>query len=107
MLLLLWTLGTGILMLLDTLRQWPVLRYSSFNLLEIEVLATGEYQYGQLHAALSIGLPPLVTLLPNRRPLLIGHDPTLVDIRGNLGSKMGLIRKCANNRFCELEFKNQ
>ena len=28
-------------------------------------------------------------------------------IRGNLGSKMGLIRKCANNKFCELEFKNQ
>ena len=28
-------------------------------------------------------------------------------IRGNSGSKMGLIRKCANNQFCELEFKNQ
>ena len=28
-------------------------------------------------------------------------------IRGNLGSKMGLIRKCVNNKFCELEFKNQ
>ena len=28
-------------------------------------------------------------------------------IRGNLGSKMGLIRKCANNKFYELEFKNQ
>ena len=28
-------------------------------------------------------------------------------IRGNLGSKMGLIRKRANNKFCELEFKNQ
>ena len=27
-------------------------------------------------------------------------------IRGNLGSKMGLIRKRANNKFCELEFKN-
>ena len=29
------------------------------------------------------------------------------DIRGNLRSKMGLIRKRANNKFCELEFKNQ
>ena len=29
------------------------------------------------------------------------------NIRGNLGSKMGLIRKRANNKFCELEFKNQ
>ena len=28
-------------------------------------------------------------------------------IRGNLGSKMGLIRKRSNNEFCELEFKNQ
>ena len=29
------------------------------------------------------------------------------NIRGNLGSKMGLIRKRANNKFCELEFKNE
>ena len=29
------------------------------------------------------------------------------DIRGNLGSKMGLIRKRAKINFCELEFKNQ
>ena len=29
------------------------------------------------------------------------------DIRGNLESKMGLIRKRANNKFCELKFKNQ
>ena len=28
-------------------------------------------------------------------------------IRGNLGSKMGLIRKRAKITFCELEFKNQ
>ena len=28
-------------------------------------------------------------------------------IRGNLGSKMGLIRKCAKISFHELEFKNQ
>ena len=28
-------------------------------------------------------------------------------IRGNLGSKMGLIRKPAKNKFCELEIKNQ
>ena len=28
-------------------------------------------------------------------------------IRGNLGSKMGLIRKRTNNKFGELEFKNQ
>ena len=28
-------------------------------------------------------------------------------IRGNLGSKMGLIRKHAKISFCELEFKNQ
>ena len=28
-------------------------------------------------------------------------------IRGNMGSNMGLIRKSANNKFCELEFKNQ
>ena len=29
------------------------------------------------------------------------------NIRGNLGSKMGLIRKRAKISFCELEFKNQ
>ena len=28
-------------------------------------------------------------------------------IRGNLGSKMGLIIKRTNNKFCKLEFKNQ
>ena len=28
-------------------------------------------------------------------------------IRGNLGYKMGLIRKRTNNKFCELEFRNQ
>ena len=28
-------------------------------------------------------------------------------IRGNLGYKMDLIRKRTNNKFCELEFKNQ
>ena len=28
-------------------------------------------------------------------------------IRGNLGSKMGLIIKHANNKFCELEFKKK
>ena len=28
-------------------------------------------------------------------------------IRGNLGSKMGLIRKRAKISFCELKFKNQ
>ena len=33
--------------------------------------------------------------------------PNLVTIRGNLGSKMGLVRKCANNKFCELEFNNK
>ena len=32
---------------------------------------------------------------------------TTLSIRGNLGSKMGLIRKHANNQFCELEFRNQ
>ena len=31
----------------------------------------------------------------------------LLSIRGNLGSKMGLIRKRAKISFCELEFKNQ
>ena len=35
-----------------------------------------------------------------------GLHPWLL-IRGNLGSKMGLIRKRAKNKFCELEFKNQ
>ena len=30
-----------------------------------------------------------------------------VSIRGNLGSKRGLIRKRAKISFCELEFKNQ
>ena len=30
-----------------------------------------------------------------------------IHIRGNLGSKMGLIRKRAKISFCELEFKNQ
>ena len=34
-------------------------------------------------------------------------SPKRVIIRGNLGSKMGLIRKRANNKFCELEFKNK
>ena len=32
---------------------------------------------------------------------------TELDIRGNLGSKMGLIKKRAKIIFCELEFKNQ
>ena len=31
----------------------------------------------------------------------------IVIIRGNLGSKTGLIRKRAKISFCELEFKNQ
>ena len=38
------------------------------------------------------------------------RDHSLEDcptIRGNLGSKMGLIRKRAKISFCELEFKNQ
>ena len=36
------------------------------------------------------------------------HKPDLLrGIRGNLGSKMGLIRKRAKISFCELEFKNQ
>ena len=30
-----------------------------------------------------------------------------ITIRGNLGSKMGLIRKRANNKFCDLEFNKQ
>ena len=34
----------------------------------------------------------------------LGHVMT---IRENLGSKIGLIRKCAKIGFCELEFKNQ
>ena len=33
--------------------------------------------------------------------------PKEIFIRGNLGSKMGLIRKRAKISFCELEFKNQ
>ena len=37
----------------------------------------------------------------HKNPEVAGH------IRGNLGSKMGLLRKRANNKFCELEFKNQ
>ena len=35
------------------------------------------------------------------------EDDDYDDIRGNLGSKMGLIRKRAKISFCELEFKNQ
>ena len=31
----------------------------------------------------------------------------LLHIRENLGSRMGLIGKCANNKLCELELKNQ
>ena len=41
---------------------------------------------------------------------IIGNLPSVIDrifIRGNLGSKMGLIRKRAKISFCELEFKNQ
>ena len=34
-------------------------------------------------------------------------DDLAICIRGNLGSKMGLIRKRAKISFCELEFKNQ
>ena len=30
-----------------------------------------------------------------------------IHIRGNLVSKVGLVIKCANNKFCEFEFKNQ
>ena len=37
-----------------------------------------------------------------------GFDVTNIpSIRGNLGSKMGLIRKRSEISFCELEFKNQ
>ena len=35
------------------------------------------------------------------------REARVATIRGNLGSKMGLIRKHAKNKFCELEFKNQ
>ena len=38
---------------------------------------------------------------------VVGVPRAWVHIRGNLGSKMGLIRKHANNKFRELEFKNQ
>ena len=38
---------------------------------------------------------------------LVSVVEALVIIRGNLGSKMGLIRKCVTNKFCELEFNNQ
>ena len=45
----------------------------------------------------------------NKRVADIARKQSMVveDIRGNLGSKICLIRKCANNKFCELEFKNQ
>ena len=37
----------------------------------------------------------------------VTFDEDTTYIRGNLGSKMGLIRKRAKISFCELEFKNQ
>ena len=52
----------------------------------------------------------------NRTPHRVLENKTLEEIfsgkkpeviRGNLGSKMGLIRKRAKISFCELEFKNQ
>ena len=39
--------------------------------------------------------------------LLFHHSCNNAFIRGNLGSKMGLIRKRTKISFCELEFKNQ
>ena len=39
--------------------------------------------------------------------LRFGYHQVRINIRGNLGSKMGLIRKRAKISFCELEFKNQ
>ena len=41
------------------------------------------------------------------RKLKIHEKNYATYIRGNLGSKMGLIRKRVKISFCELEFKNQ
>ena len=46
--------------------------------------------------------------LRGKNPGEVGWSDVIIPvIRGNLGSKMGLIRKRTNNKFCELEFKNQ
>ena len=47
----------------------------------------------------------MVVYVQNHTPHRVLENKTA--IRGNLGSKMGLIRKHANNIFCEFEFKNQ
>ena len=52
----------------------------------------------------------LIALHPNNIetiPNFFTKFKSLALIRGNLGSKMGLIRKRAKISFCELEFKNQ
>ena len=51
----------------------------------------------------------LDTYMSREVPVLEGDEPQSLtqNIRGNLGSKMGLIRKRAKISFCELEFKNQ
>ena len=63
-----------------------------------------------------IGIPKRVSFIPNDVEITKIASGKLIakglanhraNIRGNLGSKMGLIRKRANNKFCDLEFKNQ
>ena len=53
-----------------------------------------------------------IDMMNQRLSLETNPNPIIEDtavhpiIRGNLGSKMGLIRKRAKISFCELEFKN-
>ena len=53
-----------------------------------------------------MGVPKRVSFSPDDLEITKLASGKLI-IRGNLGSKMGLIRKRANNKFFELEFKNQ
>ena len=62
-----------------------------FRWLQDQILMVEDYAY----AGTNFTEDPDLPLPPG------GH------IRGNLGSKMGLIRNRAKISFCELEFKNQ
>ena len=57
-----------------------------------------------------LGIPSFPSYLINEVVHYYMHayvEKDTIGIRGNFWSKMGLIRKCANNKFCELKFKNQ
>ena len=64
-------------------------------------------KYEDMISEIEVSKAECQTLQSNKDALVLSTSNIEKDIRGNLGSKMGLIRKCAKISFCELEFKNQ